>query len=66
MNTAFAGRLPYGELHHFNKLTEDQVREIKIKLNNNISHRTLAKEYGVCKNTITQMNLGKTYKWIEI
>lgn len=47
------------------KLTEDQVREIKKLLREEIPQREIAKRYGVGKSTIGAINKGISWKEIE-
>jgi len=48
------------------KLTENDVRNIKIKLMNKEKHSKIAEEFKVDKTTITAINLGKNWKHIKI
>ena len=54
-----------GEKHPASKLTEQQVREIKIKYaNGGITHRQLALEYGVIRQTVGLIINRKNWKHI--
>ena len=47
-------------------LNHAQVREIRLRYKfEKISHRTLAKEYGVCKSTITNIVSGKSWTKVK-
>lgn len=46
------------------KLTIDEVKEIKRQLAQGVSQRTLASKYGVCKSTISAIKSKKLYGWI--
>lgn len=46
------------------KLTDDQVREIRTRLIKKELHRVIATSYGVCREVITNISLGKTYRWV--
>ena len=46
------------------KLSPSEVREIKDKLLQGYSRRQLAKEYDVCKSTITAIKEGDLYGWL--
>lgn len=54
----------YGEEKGTSKLREGQVLEIREKLNKGVSQRKIASEYGVSKNTINCINLGKTWRHV--
>lgn len=46
------------------KLTEDQVKEIKKKLFEGVSHANIAREYSISKTSITLIANGKRWKHI--
>lgn len=46
------------------KLTIDEVREIKQQLQQGVSQRKLALKYGVCKSTIAAIKSKELYGWI--
>ncbi len=52
---------PKGEKHGRSILTEAQVREIK---KSNLTHRPLAKQYGVARQTIQEIKNG--YRWKHV
>jgi hypothetical protein len=54
-----------GEAHGCSKLTEKQVREIKSKLLENHTRKSLASEYGVSKTLISYIRLGKSWSHIK-
>lgn len=45
-------------------LTPELVLEIKDKLKNGVSYKTLSKEYGASKSAIGAINRGELYKWV--
>lgn len=65
-NLTHGGEEYKSEENPWAKLTVQQVEEIINKLaNTKISIQTLAKEYGVHRNTISDINRGKTWNWIH-
>lgn len=46
------------------KLTVDEVKEIKKQLQQGVSQRKLALKYGVCKSTIAAIKFKELYGWI--
>ena len=48
------------------KLNEEQVKQIREKLNLGLSQRTIAKEYGVNQPTISFINTGKTWNHVNV
>ena len=46
------------------KLTVDEVKEIKKQLQQGVSQRKLALKYGVCKSTIAAIKSKELYGWI--
>ena len=55
-----------GNKHPMCKLTEENVREIKKLLAQKISHRTLAKQFGIGKTAIGNISKGLKWKHITI
>lgn len=55
-----------GEDHPSSKLTEKEVREIKLKLQQNILQKTLCLEYNVSKDIISDIFREKTWKHVII
>lgn len=55
-----------GENHPKTKLTPYIVRNIKIRANEGVDNRTLAKEFGVSHSNISAIVLGKSWKHIDI
>ena len=53
-----------GERISSSKLTETQVKEIKIKLLNRITQKNISKEYGVSQVSISHIKLNKHWKHI--
>jgi hypothetical protein len=48
------------------KLTETQVKEIKLKLLQNLSIKCLSEEYNVCRETIRRIKIGRRWSHITI
>jgi hypothetical protein len=46
------------------RLTEEQVREIKIRLAQQEQHAFIALDYGVKAVTISAINVGRTWSWV--
>lgn len=59
------GRTARGENLH-SKLTEEQVRTIKVRLFAGETTRALAKEYGVGKTVMGNIRIGKKWKHVTI
>jgi DNA-binding XRE family transcriptional regulator len=53
---------PKGERHYAARLTADQVRLIRKRVENNEKQVDLAKEYGVLKTTINSIVKGRNWK----
>lgn len=53
-----------GAKHYKAKLSEEQVKEIRILHSSGIAYRQLAKQFNVNKNTISSACLYKTWKYI--
>jgi hypothetical protein len=56
---------PYGEKHSSARLTEGQVREIRRLASSGVSHRTLAKQFGVNTGTISNIVARQTWKHLK-
>jgi len=54
-----------GESHTQAKLCETQVALIKRRVLDGCNQRALAKEFGVCPATITNIKKGKVWSWVE-
>lgn len=54
-----------GYVNRKQKLTLNEVREIKDKITQGYSQRQLSQEYNVCKLTIVAINKGDLYAWVE-
>jgi HNH endonuclease len=59
------GRGLMGEQANQAKLTEREVKEIKIRLANRESHRNIAKLYKVSPSIICRINTGKAWKHVK-
>lgn len=57
------GTLCRGESNSSVKLTEDDVREIRFSLGT-VTQRELAERFGVSKNAISNIKIGKTWGWL--
>lgn len=55
-----------GEKQWGAKLTEKDVKEIKIKLKNGMSHSKIAKQYNVTKQAITRISTNKNWRYINV
>lgn len=55
-----------GERNGSSKLTEAQVREIKLALAEGYPQEMLAEEYGVVKQAIQAISCGRTWAWVII
>lgn len=55
-----------GEEHGNNKLTTEQVKDIKRRLANGEKKSSLAREYGVVQPTIKRIADGSTWSWLEV
>lgn len=53
-----------GEGCHKARLTDEQVNEIRRLLSNGVFQKDIAKQYGVSRSTIGEINRGKTWKHI--
>ncbi len=60
------GTIALGEKHSQSKLTNGQVKEIKIMLQEGITHKDIASQFNVTRGTITQINLGHNWGWLEV
>jgi hypothetical protein len=56
------GTVPHGEKGPGAKLTEDQVRAIRIRLSNGDRQPVIADAFGVARRTISDIATGKTWK----
>lgn len=48
----------------YRKLNEEKVREILRKLADGQTHATIAKEYGVARETISKISSGDNWAWV--
>lgn len=58
-DAADKGRMPHGEAHWATKLTEAQVMEVVGLLASGQSHSSIARVYGVSRQAITNISLGR-------
>lgn len=58
------GTLVHGERSHLAKLTDEQVRHIRILLQTE-SPTSIAKRYGLVRETIRAIAVGRSWKWVE-
>jgi hypothetical protein len=57
------GTVARGEM--LSKLTEEDVRRIRVRLSRNESQTSIAKDYGVSHKTISKIHVGETWRWLE-
>ena len=55
-----------GDNNGLHKLTEVEVVYIKQLLSINTPHRTIAKMFGMGKTAISDINTGRSWKWVSI
>lgn len=56
----------YGSKSSAGKLTPDEVAEIRHLLENtNLYQKTIAKKYGITQTTVSEINAGKTFSWLD-
>lgn len=48
------------------KLTEKDVREIKIRLSYGVSHAIIAEDFGITRSTITDINNGRSWTHVTV
>jgi len=65
-NLKKGGTYNFGSKNGQAKLNEEQVREIKLLLLKKIFHKEIAKKFNVEKNTIGNINVGKTWSHVKI
>lgn len=53
-----------GSAHKISKLSEEQVREIKVKAASGVSLKTLASQYAVAEGTIHSIKTGRHWAWV--
>lgn len=53
-----------GEDHHFAKLTNEKVREIRRLCAAGVRHRQIARCYGISPSTVSDIRTGKLWKHI--
>lgn len=56
---------PKGEAHGSARLTAAQVRAIRASARNGKTHQSLAADYGVCRQNITDICLGRRWKHLK-
>ena len=59
------GRIPKGENHHNAKLTDDDVRQLRIDYANGVSTTTLSKKHGIHERTARKLAKGQRRKYAE-
>lgn len=56
----------YGKKPSIGKLTPDEVEEIRYLLNNtSLYQKTIAKKYGIAQQTVSRINTGRTFSWLD-
>jgi len=59
------GTSNHGERNGYSKLTADDIFDIRDKLRLGILHRVIAKQYGVCRSSISQIASGGRWGWLK-
>lgn len=54
-----------GERCRFHVLKEDEVLQIKLLLKEGVTHKCIANRYGVARETVTQINTGRSWGWLD-
>lgn len=57
------GTVTRGEM--ISKLTEDSVRQIRVRLSRGEPQTVIAKDYNVSHKTISKIHVGETWRWLE-
>lgn len=56
----------YGSKSSAGKLTPDEVAEVRYLLENtNLYQKTIAKKYGISQPTVSEINTGRTFSWLD-
>ena len=55
-----------GERNFKAKLTDEQVREIKLALKSGVPRQELADKYGAPRERIKAIDIGKTWAWLQV
>ena len=58
------GTMTKGSKHHCAKLTEAQVKEIKMRRASGESGCSLAKEFGISHQTVCDIHKGRAWSWL--
>lgn len=64
MDRVQEGTANRGSRHGMSKLTESEVREIRLAARNGEIHRTIAERYGVSRRTVGHIVRGSTWSWL--
>ena len=59
------GQYRCGEKNRNAKLTEEKVRLIRMLLSKGNTQRIIAETFGVSSDTISKINIGKTWRWAQ-
>ncbi len=59
------GRSARGERQHLAKLTEADVRAIKVRIAGGEILRVIAEDFGVAKGTVGSIKRGQSWGWVE-
>ena len=59
------GNSTRGSKSHLSKLTEEQVREIKNRIENGERNMEIYKDYGVSRDLISKIRTGKLWGWLD-
>lgn len=60
------GRMVHGERSHLSKLTEEQAREIKRRLQAGESQAALAREFGIGVSALWALKTGRTWRHLTV
>jgi hypothetical protein len=58
------GHVTRGERNHHARLTEEQVRAIRVRISEGASQSTVAREFGVCRATIEMIHLRRSWAYL--
>jgi hypothetical protein len=58
-------RAPRGVRHHKNKLTEDDVREIRKRLDAGEYQHVIGSDYGISQMSVSYIKQGTNWGWLE-
>lgn len=59
------GRNPRGEKNGYSKLTESQVKAVRVRLSQGEKHVDIAADLGVVRSTISSIARGRNWAWLK-